>query len=120
MAEKDTAIAERDAKISELEARVAELEGFKSEAETLRAEKVAAELKVKQDELTKFAELNGLDAKDEIVAKAIAEVDYPALMAEAMKAVPTGAKGTLAPYALSGKGIKTGSEYGGLLDSAEQ
>ena len=88
--------------------------------ETLRAEKEAAELKAKQDELTKFAQCQGLDEKDEVIAKAIAEVDYPALVAEAVKLKVTDPKDAkVAPFAVAALKTESGTNYGGLLDSAE-
>ena len=112
-------LAEKDAKIAELEAQVTELQDFKVEAETLRADKQAAELKARQDELARFAELQGLDVKEDAVSKAIEAADYPALVAEAMKVAPSGGKQRLAPFAMA-QGIMAGSEYGGLLDPVGQ
>lgn len=112
-------IAEQAEKIVELEAQVAELTPIKAEAETLRAERAAAELKAKQAELAQFAQMHGLDEKAEQIAKAIAEANYPALMAEAIKVAPQPTKVALATHALASQGMKTNSAYGGLLDPAE-
>lgn len=74
-------LAEKDAYITVLEAQVEELTPFKAEAERLRADKAAAELAAKQQELTAFAEGQGLDLKDAAVVEAIQKVDYEALIA---------------------------------------
>lgn len=121
--EKEASLTEqiigKDTRITELEEQVAEFINCKAEMESLRAEKLAAELKMKQDELTRFAELNGLDKEAETVAKAIADANYPALMAEAMKKCNGKPDTKLAPYAVAELNAKH-SEYGGLLDSVDQ
>lgn len=69
-----------EAQIAELEGQVEELKPFKAEAEQLRADKAAAELAAKQQELTCFAEAQGLDVQAEVVAEAIQKADYAALV----------------------------------------
>ena len=110
-------IAEKDARIAELEAQVSQLEPFKAEAEKLKAEKEAAELAAKQQELTAFAEVQGMDVKAENVASAIAELDYAALIAEANKVRKNEVKPTVAAYALT-SGLTVKGEYGDLLEKA--
>ena len=110
-------LAEKDARIAELEAQVSQLEPFKAEAEALKAEKAAAELAAKRQELSAFAEAQGLDVKAENVASAIAELNYAALIAEANRAKKAEAKPTVAAYALT-SGLAVKGEYGDLLDKA--
>ena len=93
------------------------LDSFKVEAEKLKAEKEAAELATKQQELTAFAEAQGLDVKAEDVAFAIAELNYAALIAEANKVKRNEAKPTVAAYALT-SGLAVKGEYGDLLEKA--
>lgn len=107
--------AEKDARIAELEAQVAELTPFKAEAEKLRQEKADAELAAKRQELTAFAEAQGLDTQSEAIAAAIQEVDYAFLMAEAIKqSKKPQPKTTLASFAVAG-GMPLGGEYDDLL-----
>ena len=87
------------------------------EAEKLKAEKEAAELAAKQQELTAFAEAQGLDVKTENVASAIAELNYAALIAEANKVKKNDVKPTVAAYALT-SGLAVKGEYGDLLEKA--
>ena len=85
--------------------------------EKLKAEKEAAELAAKQQELTAFAEAQGLDVKTENVASAIAELNYAALIAEANKVKKNDVKPTVAAYALT-SGLAVKGEYGDLLEKA--
>ncbi len=118
LAEKDATIAERDARIAELDAQIAELTPFKAEVETLKAEKAAAELAAKQQELTAFAEAQGLDVAAETVAAAIKGVDYAALIAEVSKQNKKNeTKPVVASYAMT-NGLPAKGEYGDLLDKA--
>lgn len=110
-------LAEKDARIAELEAQVSQLEPFKAEAEALKAEKAAAELAAKRQELSAFAEAQGLDVKAANVASAIAELNYAALIAEANKVKRNDVKPTVAAYALT-SGLAVKGEYGDLLDKA--
>lgn len=105
-------------RIAELEKQVEELTSYKAEAEALKAEKAAAELKARQDELTAFAEVQGLDVKCEAVASAIKELNYAALIAEANKASGKDApRKTVAGYAVTA-GLHAQGDYGDLLDRA--
>ena len=118
LASAQTAVAEKENCIAELEAQVAELTPYKAEAETLKAEKAAAELAAKKQELTAFAEAQGLDVKNETVAAASEAVDYAALVAETMKQEKKPeAKPTLAAYAMGG-GMNLSGDYGDLLGKA--
>ena len=110
-------LAEKDARIAELEAQVSQLEPFKAEAEKLKAEKEAAEIAAKQQELTAFAEAQGMDVKAENVASAIAELNYAALIVEANKVRKNEVKPTVAAYALT-SGLTVKGEYGDLLEKA--
>lgn len=110
-------LAEKDAHIAELEAQVSQLEPFKAEAERLEAEKEAAELAAKQQELTAFAEAQGLDVKAESVASAIAELNYAALISKTNKVRKNDVKPTVAAYALT-SGLAVKGEYGDLLEKA--
>lgn len=78
LAEKETQLTEKGARIAELEGQVTELTPFKAEVEQLRADKAAAELAAKQQELTRFAAAQGLDVKENAVAEAIQNADYAA------------------------------------------
>lgn len=107
--------AEKDARIAELEAQVDELTPFKAEAEKLRQEKADTALAAKRQELTAFAESQGLDTQSEAVVAAIQEVNYAFLMAEAMKQnKKPQSKPTLASFAVAG-GMPLGGEYDDLL-----
>lgn len=107
--------AEKDTRIAELEAQVDELTPFRAEAEKLRQEKADAELAAKRQELSAFAESQGLDTQSEAVAAAIQEVNYAFLMAEAMKQnKKPQPKPTLASFAVAG-GMPLGGEYDDLL-----
>lgn len=118
LTEAQTALSEKDERIAELAAQVTELTPYKAEAETLKAEKAATELAAKQQELTAFAEAQGLDVKAEAVAAAIQAVNYEALIAEAMKQEKKPVtRATVASFAMSG-GMPLGGEYGDLLDKA--
>lgn len=110
-------LAEKDARIAELEAQVSQLEPFKAEAEALKAEKAAAELAAKRQELSAFADAQGLDVKAENVASAIAELNYAALIAEANRVKRNDVKPTVAAYALT-SGLAVKGEYGDLLEKA--
>lgn len=90
---------------------------YKAEAEALKAEKAAAELAAQQQELTAFAEAQGLDVKDEAVAAAIQNVNAGALIAQSMKHRQPTEKPAVASYVLSG-GMNMGGEYGDLLGKA--
>lgn len=84
----------------------------------MRQEKTAAELATKQQELTAFAQAQGLDMADEVIASAIKEVNYAALIAETVKRSkkddPTP---VVAAYAMT-KGMSVAGEYGDLLGKA--
>lgn len=107
-------MAQRDARIAELEAKVTELTPFQAEVEQLRADRAAAELAAKQQELTRFAEAQGLDVQAEAVAEAIRKADYAALVAEALREEKPTAKPVVAAYAMSA-GIPAKGEYDDLL-----
>lgn len=107
----------KDSRIAELETQVAELEPYRAEAEQLRADKAAAELAAKQQELTRFAEAQGLDVKADVIAEAIEKADYAALVAEAIKVEKPAAKPVVAAYAMGG-GIAAKGEYDDLLGKA--
>ena len=96
---------------------MAELDPIKAEVEQLRADKAAAELAAKQQELTRFAEAQGLDVKETAVAEAIQKADYAALVAESMKKEKTETKPVVASYAM-GSGITAKGEYDDLLGKA--
>ncbi|MBQ8622573.1 MAG: hypothetical protein IJ422_09730 [Oscillospiraceae bacterium] len=110
-------LSKKDTRIAELEAKVAELEPFKAEAEQLKQDKAAAELAAKQQELTSFAETQGLDVKETAIAEAIQKADYAALVAAAVKQPKSAAKPTMASYALNG-GLATKGDYDDLLAKA--
>lgn len=121
LAEKDARIAEQDARIAELDAQVSELGPYREEAETLKAEKAAAELAARQQELTTFAQAQGLDIAEAAIAQAIQSADYAALVAAAVKASagkqPEG-KPAVASYAMAGGMPIRGNEYDDLLGKA--
>lgn len=65
--------------IDRLRVELAASEAAKAELEALKAEMVARELEKQQAVAKAFAEKQGLNAEDEAVAKAIAELDYKML-----------------------------------------
>ena len=70
----------------ELEAQVTEFTPFKAEAEQLRADKAAAELAAKQQELTRFAEAQGTGySGGSRERRPFGKADYAALVAEALR-----------------------------------
>ena len=113
----DVRLYTHEASTLDLESAIAERIGQILEAEKLKAEKEAAELAAKQQELTAFAEVQGMDVKAENVASAIAELDYAALIAEANKVRKNEVKPTVAAYALT-SGLTVKGEYGDLLEKA--
>ena len=72
----ETVIAEKDAKIAELEAKIAELEPIREKYEAIVAEREAQELADKQAKARAFAEKQGLNTEDAVVAEAIEKLDY--------------------------------------------
>lgn len=62
--------------INRMRIEIASLTAAKSELEAIKAEMAAKELEASQAMAKAFAERQGLNAEDENVAKAIAEVDY--------------------------------------------
>ena len=117
LAECRAQLAERNERIAGLETQVAELTPFKAEAEQLRAEKAAAELAARQQELTRFAETQGLDLKADVSAEAIRKADYATLVAEVVKAEKPAVRPVVASYAMGG-GIAARGEYDDLLGKA--
>lgn len=71
-----TVIAEKDAKIAELETKIAELEQIKAQYDEIIAEREAKALAEKQAKAKAFAEKQGLNAEDTVVAEAIKNLDY--------------------------------------------
>ena len=120
LTEREAQIAEREKRIAELEAQVSELAPFKAEAETLKAEKAAAELAARQQELTAFAQAQGLDVQEAAIAEAIQKADYAALVAAAVKAGANKpeSKPAVAAYAMAGGMPIKGNEYDDLLGKA--
>ena len=111
-------LAEKSARIAELETQVAELTPFKAEAEQLRQEKAAVELAAKQQELTAFAQAQGLDTANEVIASAIKDANYATLIAESIKhAKKNDTKPVVASYAMT-NGLAMAGEYGDLLEKA--
>ena len=101
-----------------MEAQVAELTPFKAEAEALKQEKVAAELAAKQQELSAFAQAQGLDLTNEAVAGAIKDVNYAAIIAETVKLdKKSDPKPAVASFAMT-SGLTMAGEYGDLLEKA--
>lgn len=109
--------ADKDAKIAELESKIAELEPMRAELETIKAEQAKIELAAKQDKAKAFAEKQGLNTSAEDVKKAIAELDYAALVDLSMEAEKKNAdagKTAIASFLGSGLEIK-GGKYDDLL-----
>lgn len=71
-----TVIAEKDAKIAELETKIAELEQIKAQYDQIIAEREAQALAEKQAKAKAFAEKQGLNTEDAVVAEAIQSLDY--------------------------------------------
>lgn len=99
---------------------MSELAPFKAEVETLKAEKAAAELAAKQQELTAFAQAQGLDVKEPAIAEAIQNADYAALVSAAVRACANKPenKPVVASYTMAGGLPMKGNEYGDLLGKA--
>lgn len=72
-------LAAANEKIAALNSTIAELEVFKAELEAIKAEQAEIELREKQNKAKAFAEKQNLDVTEDVVAKAIAELDYETL-----------------------------------------
>ena len=79
-----TELENMKARCAELEQKVAELEPFRAEIERIRAEEAANELAAKKEELKNYAIAEGLNTDNEVVAQAIEDMDYSALVKEVM------------------------------------
>lgn len=115
LAEKDKACAELNAKVEEvMKAGEEEKESLRAELTQLKQEKAEAEMKQKQEKAKNFAELQGLDLKDETVAKAVDAADYQ-MLAElcVAKREPQSPKFSIA--SLAGDGFEMLGEYGDLV-----
>lgn len=114
LAQKDSACAELNAKIEAFKAVEKENESLRAELTQLKHEKAEAETKQKQEKAKSFAELQGLDLKDETVAKAVDAADYQ-MLAElcVAKREPQNPKFSIA--SLAGDGFEMLSEYGDLV-----
>lgn len=114
LAKKDNACAELNAKIEAFKAVEKENESLRAELTQLKHEKAEAETKQKQEKAKNFAELQGLDLKDETVAKAVDAADYQ-MLAElcVAKKEPQSPKFSIA--SLAGDGFEMLSEYGDLV-----
>nr|DAZ51210.1 MAG TPA: Leucine-rich Immune Molecule [Caudoviricetes sp.] len=114
LAQKDSACAELNAKIEAFKAVEKENESLRAELTQLKHEKAEAETKQKQEKAKNFAELQGLDLKDETVAKAVDAADYQ-MLAElcVAKREPQSPKFSIA--SLAGDGFEMLSEYGDLV-----
>lgn len=107
----------RDAKIAEL---TAELVRVNAELQQFKDAQAAAELKVKQGEIKAFAEAQGLNAEDDAVKTAIAEVNYEAIAKLAMAKVVEKPKTPEVSVAGFVAMEISNSEYGGLLERSSQ
>lgn len=114
LAKKDSACAELNAKIEAFKAVEKENESLRAELTQLKHEKAEAETKQKQEKAKNFAELQGLDLKDETVAKAVDAADYQ-MLAElcVAKREPQSPKFSIA--SLAGDGFEMLGEYGDLV-----
>lgn len=114
LAQKDSACAELNAKIEAFKAVEKENESLRAELTQLKHEKAEAETKQKQEKAKNFAELQGLDLKDETVAKAVDAADYQ-MLAElcVAKREPQNPKFSIA--SLAGDGFEMLGEYGDLV-----
>lgn len=114
LAQKDSACAELNAKIEAFKAVEKENESLRAELTQLKHEKAEAETKQKQEKAKSFAELQGLDLKDETVAKAVDAADYQ-MLAElcVAKREPQSPKFSIA--SLAGDGFEMLGEYGDLV-----
>ena len=83
--EESEKIAELQKQCADLEAQIEELKGYKAELEQLKAEREDAERKAKREELKAYAEAEGLDVENEIIASAIENMDHALLVSEVMK-----------------------------------
>lgn len=114
LAKKDSACAELNAKIEAFKAVEKENESLRAELTQLKHEKAEAETKQKQEKAKNFAELQGLDLKDETVAKAVDAADYQMLVELCVaKREPQSPKFSIA--SLAGDGFEMLGEYGDLV-----
>lgn len=112
----NAALTEKDQTIAELNAQIEELNTLKAELESIKAEQAAAERKAKQENAKAFAEKQGLDAEDEKVAAAIAELNYEAIAEMAMEISKPETQVATAGFVIT-ENMKIESKYGGLLES---
>lgn len=112
----NAALTEKDQTIADMNAQIEELNKLKAELETIKAEQAAAELKAKQDNAKAFAQKQGLDAEDEKVAAAIAELNYEAIAEMAMEISKPETQVATASFVIT-ENMKVESKYGGLLES---
>ncbi len=114
LAKKENACAELNEKVEALTKDNAKLESLRAELNQMKQEKAEAEQKQKQEKAKSFAELQGLDMKNETVAKAVDEADYQ-MLAELLIAKQEQEKPKYSIASLAGDGFSTKSEYGDLV-----
>lgn len=87
MAQKDRHCAELEGQIETLNQQVAELTPYKEQVETMQAEAEAQALAEKKNKIKNYAQKNGLDLEDQVIAEAIENMDYEALIAQVMEKI---------------------------------
>lgn len=90
--EKEEEIAQKNERCSELEAQIealnqqiAELTPYKERIEAMEAEAAAKALAEKREKMKAYAQKNGLDIEDQVIAEAIENMNYEALVAQVME-----------------------------------
>lgn len=114
-----TVIAEQNEKIAELENKIAELEQIKAQYDEMIAERDRKALAEKQAKAKAFAEKQGLNTEDTVVAEAVQSLDYTKIAELAMaeeqeepQAEPVRPTITLASFV---EMEVSDDKYGGLL-----
>lgn len=77
-------LAELRAENEQLKAELETLRQFKAELDEIRESERQASIKAEKDSLRKYAENEGLDTENAVIAEAIESMDYKTLMSEAM------------------------------------
>ena len=75
-------VAELKKRCAELEAEVEALNQMKAELDAIKEAQLKAEADAKKENLRKYAESEGLDAKNAVIAEAIENLNYEAIVAE--------------------------------------
>lgn len=75
-------VAELKKRCAELEAQVEALNSIKAELDAIKEAQIKAEFDAKKENLRKYAEGEGLSIKEDVIAEAIENLNYEAIVAE--------------------------------------